>query len=409
MVLMPRLLYIIRTYVIWHECCAWLMEGCSHTQCLTINFNLLFHMEDEQIMKNLISALCVFALVAGFSVAQAADLAELESRVEALEAKTGGLLGGVELYGSFRPSVRLSTYDGDNDDESERDDETDIRDNLSRLGVKGSVDLDNGWSAFYRGEWRVNIGDDDASNDGGTDFGEGRLAYVGLGTPFGEVAFGQRWNTYYNIVAEVTDIYEHVSSPFGWDFNGPFRTPSMVTYKHNIGNLNIQAGGRFNGGESSSEHRHADEYNIGAAYRFDAMNAYLGVAFRNTQGGHRVLCGAVRNADGDCTVDERRSDGQDTDWWAVGGSINPTDQLYLAFTYQDGEQDDAEIVNNDSADLAVDDADKESLDIVVSYDFGGGWNGIVGYFDSEDDSDARGDYDGYNLTLKKHLNSNMHV
>ena len=348
--------------------------------------------------KKLISAFCVVVFACAVSVANAADLAELESRVEALESKTGGALGGVELYGSFRPSVRYSSYDGDNEDGDERDDETDLKDNLSRLGVKGSVGLDNGWSAFYRGEWSVRIGDDD---DDGADFGDARLAYVGLGTPLGEIAIGQQWNTYYNIVAEVTDIYEHASSPFGWDFNGPFRTPSMVTYKHNIGNLNIQAGGRFNGGENSSNHRHADEYNIGAGYRFDAMNAYLGVAFRNTQGPRATF---------DDGSEDRSSDNADTDWWAVGGSINPTDRLYLAFTYQDGEQDDGEVIDG-SAEAATtyEDADKDSLDVVVSYDFGNGWNGIVGYFDSEDDSDARGEYDGYNLTVVKRLNSNMRI
>ena len=367
-------------------------------------------------IKNLLRTIGVMAIAAVFSVAGAADLAELENRVEALEAKTGGTLGGVELYGSFRPSVRFTAHDDD------KDDETDIKDNLSRLGVKGSVDLPNGWSAFYRGEWKVNIGDDD-----GTDFGDARLAYVGLGMPFGEIAIGQQWNTYYNVVAEFTDIYEHASSPFGWDFNGPFRTPSMVTYKHNIGNLNIQAGGRFNGGDGGNN-RHADEYNIGAKYHFEQMNATLGVAFRNTQGDNNTGCevslvdvevednGATRTIAEDVCPDGQSitsADNQDTDWVAVGGSINPTDNLYLAFTYQDGETDDGMVLNdnNNAGDMVVrfDDADKESLDIVASYDFGNGWNGLLGYFDSEDDGNSRGDFDGYNITVKKHLNSNMRV
>ena len=355
--------------------------------------------------KKLISAFCVVVFACTVSVASA-DLAELKSRVEALESKAGGTLGGVELYGSFRPSVRYSDYDGDNRLGDERDDETDLKDNLSRLGVTGHVDLDHGWSAFYRGEWSVNFGDDD---DEGADLGDARLAYVGLGTPFGAIAIGQQWNTYYNIVAEVTDIYEHASSPFGWDSNGPFRTPSMVTYKHHIGNLNIQAGGRFNGGEDGTSHRHANEYNIGAGYRLDIMNAYLGVAFRNTQADE--IDGVT--FDNENTGIDSSRDNADTDWWAVGGSINPTDRLYLAFTYQDGEQDDGEgsiVLQDDGSERAVyDDADKDSLDIVASYDFGNGWNGIVGYFDSEDDSDARREYDGYNLTVVKRLNSNMRI
>ena len=337
-------------------------------------------------LKRYISALCVVTFASVFAVASAADLAELENRVEALEAKTGGSLGGVELYGSFRPSLRFS-YDEGCDGKTECDN-TDFKDNLSRLGVKGRVELDNGWSAFYRGEWKVRIGDD---KDDGTDLGDARLAYVGIGTPLGEIAFGQQWNTYYNIVDEVTDIYLHASSPFGWDVNGPFRTPSLLTYKHNIGDLKIQAGARFNGNDGGNN-RHADEYNVGIGYSFD--NAYLGVAFRNTQGARATATTGKKTTSG----------GQDTDWWAVGGSWNPTDRLYLAFTYQDGEQDDGVTLKN-----RFTDADKSSLDLVASYDFGDGWTGIVGYFDSEDDSSTKGEYDGFNLTVIKSLNSSVQV
>ena len=335
--------------------------------------------------KKLFGAFCAMALASVFSVAVAADLAELTKRVEALEAGTGGTLGGVELYGSFRPSLRFSSYDGDGEDE------TDLKDNLSRLGVRGSVDLADGWSAFYRGEWKVLIGDDD---DDGADLGDARLAYVGFGTPMGEVAFGQRWNTYYNIVGEVTDIYLHASSPFGWDFHGPFRTPSLLTYKHDIGNLNIQAGARFNGGDGA--HRHADEVNVGIGYDFG--NAYLGVAFRNTQGG--------RNSSGTDTISTNNTD---TDWWGVGGSVNVTDRLYLAFTYQDGEQDDGKAVRNQMGAVEFEDADKESLDLVASYDFGNGWSGTLGYFDTEDETSPAGNYDGFNLTVTKEFNSNVAV
>ncbi len=345
--------------------------------------------------KKFFGASGVAIFVFTFSIANASDPAELERRVEALENKPRGLLGGVELYGSLRPSLRFSSYDGDGDDE------TDLEGNLSRLGVRGGVDIGDGWSAFYRGEWKVDIGGDD--DDSGAGLGDARHAYVGFGTPLVAIAFGQQDNTYYNIAASVTDIYQHASSPFGWDFNGPFRTPSMLTYSHNVGNLNIQAGGRFNGRGGS--HRHAEELNVGISYQFDS--AYLGVAFRNTQG---EAAGACREASagGECP-EIVRGDSTDTDWWAVGGSANVGDRLYLAFTYQDGEQDDGEVIDDGSPSVRFDDADKSSLDFVASYDFGNGWSGIAGYFDSEDDSDPEGNYDGYNVTVIKSLNSNVAV
>ncbi len=373
----------------------------------------------KQSIGKLAGAVCVAMFATAFSVANA-SLEELKERVEALEAKSGGALGGVELYGRFRPSITFRSFDGNGDDT------TDIQDHTSRLGVKGDYDMGDGWKTFFRGEWRVRFGDEAE----GTRLGDSYTGYVGVGTPLGEVAIGQQWNTYYNIVAEVTDIYQHNASPFGWDPNGPFRTNSLVTYKTHIGNLSIQGAGRFTGGDSDGPHRHGQEYNLGAGYRFDAYNAYLGVAFRNTQGNNNSGCqvelvdatfvnngpqGSVVTAEVEDVCPDNNTvtspSNQDTDWWAIGGSINPTDNLYLAFTYQDGERDDGVVINDQTAanDLAFDDGDISSLDIVASYSFGDDYTFIVGYFDSEDDTNAVREFDGFDVSLTKNLNSNTKV
>ena len=51
--------------------------------------------------------------------------------------------------------------------------------------------------------------------------------YVGIEGNFGRVAIGNQWDPHYNITAGVTDIYNHRSSPFGYDTIGPFRTHSV--------------------------------------------------------------------------------------------------------------------------------------------------------------------------------------
>ena len=109
---------------------------------------------------------------------------------------------GVTVYGSLRPSLTYSDI-GD-------DTKTDVTDFLSRVGVKGHVAISDSLSAFYRGEWETEIEDNG-------DFGKARLAYVGLKGGLGQIAIGKQWDPHFNIVAEVTDIFNHSSSPFGYD------------------------------------------------------------------------------------------------------------------------------------------------------------------------------------------------
>ncbi|MEW7981413.1 MAG: porin [Candidatus Sedimenticola endophacoides] len=88
------------------------------------------------------------------------------------------------LYGRINTHV-VSSDDGTND-------EWDVEDNASRIGVKGSEDLGNGMTAVYQIELDV-----DAENTGNT---SGRLAYTGIAGGFGTVALGRQWTPYYGSV-----------------------------------------------------------------------------------------------------------------------------------------------------------------------------------------------------------------
>ena len=293
---------------------------------------------------------------------------------------------GVVVYGSLRPSLTNSDFGDDSG--------TDVTDFLSRVGVKGHVDISEGLTAIYQGEW-------DADIEANGDFGDARQAYVGLKGGFGQIAIGKQWDPHFNIVAEVTDIFNHRSSPFAYDEISPFRTNQLVTYAAQMGGLSLQAGARFDGStensaggaeDDSTEPDDMDAGSIGIGYRMGPF--YAGVSY----------------------LEEHGAEDYERSFTGVAASMNVTETLYLAVTYQDIEEENhvdvvAEPVDG-MGDGAMahdhDDHDQSSLDLAAAMSLGGGYKLKASYFDWDGDGNGRS-FDGYNLTLENQLNDAVRV
>ena len=174
----------------------------------------------------------------------------------------------VSIYGRFWPRVTYNSVDGG-------DSSTDITDALSRVGIKANTQITETLSAVLHGEWDVDI-------EANGNFGDARLAYVGLQSEsMGMVAIGKQWDPYYNLVAEVTDIYYHRASPFGYDNQGPFRSTNLVTYANSIGGLKINAGmqvdGSVDNGDGGTHSDNVDAASVGASLRSGPV--YIGVSY----------------------------------------------------------------------------------------------------------------------------------
>ena len=283
---------------------------------------------------------------------------------------------GVIVYGSFRPSVTYSDFDTDTS--------TDVTDFLSRVGIKGHVDISESMTAFYRGEW-------DADIEANGDFGDARLAYVGIKGGLGQIAIGKQWDPHFNLVAEVTDIFNHRLSPFAYDERSPFRTDQLVTYAAHMGGLNLQAGARFDGspdnstgGDNSkaSEPDDSDAGSVGIGYRMGPM--YAAVSY----------------------LEEHGEEDRETSFTGFAASMDVSENMYLAVTYQDIE------MNSDPS-MGVADL-PSSLDLAAAMGLGGGYKLKASYFDWDGDDQPvdgipRRSFDGYNLTLERQLNDNLRV
>ena len=284
----------------------------------------------------------------------------------------------VSVYGRFWPRLTYKDNGGSS---------TDITDALSRVGVKADTQITDTLSAVLHGEWDVDI-------EANGDFGDARLAYVGIkSSELGLLAIGKQWDPHFNITAEVTDIFYHRASPFGYDNAGPFRNNNLVRYAHSIGGISLDAGMQVNGSpengagddhiifrtnsDVSSDSDNVDAFSIGASARGESL--YLGVSYLRQ---NKDDAGLERN------------------FLGVGASVSAIENFYLGVTYQ------YLIDNHDSGE----EKNPYTLDVAASYSFGDGMKALAGFFAYDDDRDTESSkLFGYTVTLIKEIHSSTDI
>ena len=294
----------------------------------------------------------------------------------------------VSLYGRLWPKITYTSP-------SDGDPKTDITDALSRLGVSADYRLSDTLTAIALAEVRVNLGSDESE-----DFFTEHLGYVGLqSSDLGLLAIGTQWNPYYNIVAAVTDVYYHRASPFGYDNQGPFREEQIVRYALSFSGLNLDLGVQL---KSQAGGEDFDKVYAGVGYSYGPV--YVGIGYLAHEMAPKVT-EMLRLQDpgpdhGHGPYVEKVKTSQDRgrrEYIGLGASLNVTDDLYFAITYQSVQYD-------------MGRPDRDTLDLVGSYSFGTGYTLTAGFFTYDPNTDTSDpDHVGYNLTLIKSLNDNVRV
>jgi len=218
------------------------------------------------------------------------------------------------LYGSVRPSV--DSWDDGSGDSSVMD----VRDNYSRIGVKGSEDLGSGLKAIFQFEWGLAAGDDKPNQgyEGGS-YGGGlanRIAQVGLNGGWGTGVLGRMTTPYKNSV-DKGDIFNSArdqSAAYVSDVAGS-----------RIGNALAYVSPDFNGFsgrlmlvmDDDNEHTpHGTEdgvdiWNVSADYNNGPLSAGLSYA-------------------------KAQNDDENSDIWGIAGRYN-WDMFALIGVYEDGD------------------------------------------------------------------------
>lgn len=112
----------------------------------------------------------------------------------------------VELYGSFRLAVE--SVDAD-----QADDYSGFRDAYSRIGLKASHAISDGWSVMGQVELPVDLANGEINDQFNTNDNV-RIAKIQLNSPYGNVWYGKGWMAYYNYIAYPVDFFSSYYSGF---------------------------------------------------------------------------------------------------------------------------------------------------------------------------------------------------
>lgn len=181
------------------------------------------------------------------------------------------------LYGSLRMSYNNVKVTDPITGDSER--VSDMRDETSRVGIKGSEDLGNGVKILFQAEWRTQVMEGH-NNQSGFD---NRLGWIGIAGDFGTVKIGRQWSPIWshgiagNIkddfhadVASVTAadiVINSIAFPVGITRLGnsiSYETPNFSGFKA-IAMVTMD--------DSSiwlQEKKHVDIYQLGASYNHES-------------------------------------------------------------------------------------------------------------------------------------------
>lgn len=298
--------------------------------------------------------LCLSITLPSYAVADIeSEIKDLKERLQTLESNKKPI--NYTLYGTLRPVLEYRDEDPDAN--------LDLRDALSHIGVKGSTVVNDSVSAFFRGEWSANLGENG-------DLGKARLAFAGLDTAFGRIAYGRQRPAQYSLIAEYVDIFNHANSPFAYDSVSPFFVSNFITYE-----LVTKEGIKFLAGvqaDGASGEDVADMVNLGVSY--DKGGLHLAATYLES------------------TQADDFDEGRETEIYALSAA-NSFGPFYLALAYQDITY--TEVDNSES--------DTYTIDISSAYSLGNGYKIKAGYFILDEE------YDGYNLTLENQITQNVRL
>ncbi|MFQ6371929.1 porin [Shewanella sp. YIC-542] len=262
------------------------------------------------------------------------------------------------LYGSLRPTLVYS---------DSAKDSWDVGDALSRIGVKGSTEFAPGWKAIAQGEWKIQL------NDGGK-FGDPRLAYAGVASPYGQVTFGRQRPVQYTLVGEYTDIFNNANSPFAYNQESPFFADNLLLYKLQVNHFTLMASAMIDGEANNSG---AEAINTGVGFDWEGL--HLGLTYLEADKYENNV-----NVGKDKTT-------------ALAATYSLKNGIYLAMGYQDKDY--------------ADDRDGYTLDTAVAIPLAQDYKLKLGYFRFDDGIDdvSSLDYQGFNTTVEWNPVSNVRL
>ena len=223
------------------------------------------------------------------------------------------------LYGRVNQGLVYTDYDDPPPDSEEAgvDEQWDVKDNSSRIGIKGSEEVGNGIRAVFQIELQIETADGGATSRPPDSFGT-RLGYAGLAGDFGAVSVGRQWTPYYDSVHK-TDLWQIVKMD-NW-YLGEYRQGNMITYASpDLGGLSGKLAA-ITDGESRRDESGVDWYNASMDFNSGPLSIGLSyMKYRGDESYYQAGIAAKYVIDGRFgliaqyeTLDDMRIDGVDLD------------------------------------------------------------------------------------------------
>lgn len=202
----------------------------------------------------------------------------------------------VKLYGQLDVSIDSVDVDGGSDD-------VNMGSNRSAVGFKGSEDLGNGLSAFFKVEYQTDVDDagtaagpleDDTNEGDGKDGWKSRDQYIGLKSEgFGKLTFGMMSTAYKSPASKLDPFYRtrnqarnvglQSSLHKGRGEEGQGRATNTVRYDSPTFAGGAKVFGTYTFDNDESDGENDDPYSVGASYK--AGNIYGFASYLTTDRG----------------------------------------------------------------------------------------------------------------------------
>jgi predicted porin len=169
----------------------------------------------------------------------------------------------LEVYGRLNVTLQ--------DSDEAAGDHVELRNNASRVGVKGETALNAGLTAIYQLEFGVNL-----DGDSGEDTFTHRNQFVGLEGAFGTVKVG-RHDTALKEAQGDFDLFNDLEGDIAGTFNGENRLRNYIAYKTPVFNEALSATVNFFPGEDADSGNDgvADGTSLSLNYETDVIYAAI--------------------------------------------------------------------------------------------------------------------------------------
>lgn len=192
----------------------------------------------------------------------------------------------VTIYGRVNTSVERTKIEGQGA-------LTQVVNNSSRLGVKGTEDLGSGMNALYNAEFGFN------SDTGG--FGQRRDVFVGLKTNFGTVKLGNITSPLYFATYDYISLHNHdtgtSSEALGWfpAMGNVFVNNSVTYLTPSMGGLALELQYGLAGEQPSASGQKPRHYS--ATLTFDRGPLHVGLGYGETKNTRNLVTAADNTKD----------------------------------------------------------------------------------------------------------------